>query len=95
MDGEYRAMMVRVTGRVQGVGFREWTRRQAGLLGVSGWVRNEPDRSVAALLAGSESATAAMIALLWKGPESASVADVRSEPIVIAEMPTGFRVLRS
>lgn len=37
---------IRVTGRVQGVGFRFFTRNQASLHGISGWVRNRPDGSV-------------------------------------------------
>jgi acylphosphatase len=42
-----KAVDVTVQGRVQGVSFRFYTERQAHRLGVKGWVRNEPDGSVA------------------------------------------------
>jgi len=41
-----KAVLVRITGRVQGVGFRVWTRQQAQRLGLTGWVCNEDDGSV-------------------------------------------------
>ena len=41
-----------VRGRVQGVYFRDYTRREAQALGVNGWVRNLPDRSVEAVIEG-------------------------------------------
>ncbi|NRB17607.1 MAG: acylphosphatase [Rhodobacteraceae bacterium] len=46
------ALRARITGRVQGVTFRAWTRSEAEQRGLSGWVRNEPDGSVRALLIG-------------------------------------------
>ncbi len=46
------ATLVRIRGRVQGVGFRYWTRDEAWELGLSGWVRNEPDGSVRLQLQG-------------------------------------------
>jgi acylphosphatase len=95
MADDFQAMRVRVSGRVQGVSFREWTRRQADLLDVSGWVRNEPDGSVVALLAGTESAVSAMIERLWEGPVLAVVTDVKAEPVGTDERPAGFRVLHS
>ena len=67
---------VRVTGRVQGVFFRGWTQDQANELGVSGWVRNCPDGSVEAHLAGEESAVQEMIGRLHDGPPSAVVGRV-------------------
>jgi acylphosphatase len=90
---ETRIVCVRVTGRVQGVGFRAWTRRQAERRGLAGWVRNERDGSVAALIAGPSEAVAQMLDLLADGPPGARVTDVEvgdSE----AEIPRGFVVLR-
>jgi acylphosphatase len=48
-----RAALVRISGRVQGVSFRFWTRQEAERLNLNGWVRNEPDGSVQALVAGA------------------------------------------
>ena len=74
---------VRVTGRVQGVFFRGWTQQQANELGVTGWVRNRPDGSVEAHLAGEGSAVRQLIDHLHNGPPAAVVnrVDVRdAEP---------------
>ena len=73
------AKSVRVTGLVQGVFFRAWTREQADALGVSGWVRNCPDGSVEAQLEGDEAAVEQLVALLRRGPPSAQVEEVAVE----------------
>lgn len=64
---------VRVFGRVQGVFFRGWTQRQAVDLGVTGWVRNCPDGSVEAHLAGEEAAVDRLLDRLRAGPPAAAV----------------------
>jgi acylphosphatase len=84
---------VRVTGRVQGVWFRGWTRDRAARLGLRGWVRNEADGSVAALIAGPEAAVAEMVDALHRGPERARVVSVEAHPSVEAP-PEGFVVTR-
>ncbi len=86
--------MVRIAGKVQGVGFRAWTREQAMRLGLSGWVRNEPDGTVLALLVGPAPAVATMLERLWIGPEFGSVSSVESDPAELAERPAGFRIAR-
>ncbi len=70
------AVTVRVTGRVQGVAFRWYAVQEAERLGVRGWVRNEPDESVAAHLEGDEQAVEAMVEWCRHGPRSAVVRDV-------------------
>ncbi len=87
------AVMVRVTGRVQGVGFRYWTLGEAEALGLAGWVRNEKDGSVAALLAGPGEAVEEMLKLLRQGPRGAVVADMAVEPAAPDVLP-GFRIVR-
>jgi acylphosphatase len=62
-----------VHGRVQGVFFRETTRRAAELRGVAGWVRNRPDGTVEAVLEGDEEAVARVLALVRAGPRGAVV----------------------
>ncbi len=65
-----------IEGRVQGVWFRESTRRQAVSLGVSGWVKNRPDGAVEALLEGPQTAVSRLVAWCQEGPSAANVAEV-------------------
>ena len=62
-----------VEGSVQGVGYREFTRRAALRLGVSGWVRNRSDGAVEALVRGSPTGVEALIAEMRRGPRFAVV----------------------
>ncbi len=67
---------VRITGVVQGVGYRAWTRNTARDLGVRGWVRNEPDGSVAAVFVGPRHAVEELLARCDDGPLPAQVDEV-------------------
>ncbi len=69
-----------VSGSVQGVGFRHYTKVRARELGLGGWVRNLPDGRVEAWLEGPEDVVQAMIDWLRRGPTSARVTDVAIEP---------------
>ena len=71
------ARNVRISGRVQGVFFRAWTRDQAGELGVSGWVRNCGDGSVEAHVEAEETAVNALIERMREGPSHAHVTGVQ------------------
>lgn len=92
MIRERKAMLVRVSGRVQGVSFRIWTRREAERLGVTGWVRNERDGSVAAMIVGTDAALANMVERLWIGPAAASVVNVETEPVALPDPVQGFQI---
>ena len=72
---------VTVKGDVQGVNFREATRRKATEAGVSGWVTNRSDGSVEAVFEGPPDAVDQLVAFIKEGPTAASVeqADVRDE----------------
>ena len=74
------AVSVHVTGRVQGVGFRWYAEQEAERLGVHGWIRNEPDESVAGHFEGEDAAVEAMVAWCRTGPPSARVHDVAVAP---------------
>ncbi|HEY5784284.1 MAG TPA: acylphosphatase [Microlunatus sp.] len=64
---------VRITGRVQGVFFRDTCRREAHARGLAGWVTNLPDGSVAAVFEGPEADVDALVAWCGRGPSSARV----------------------
>jgi len=66
-------VLITVTGRVQGVGFRYHTGRQARVLGVSGWVRNLPDGAVEGCFEGDETAVSALVDWCHSGPPAARV----------------------
>jgi acylphosphatase len=89
---DYKALRVKITGRVQGVAFRAWTENEATRLGLDGWVRNEPDGSVAALIAGPASKISRMIELLWQGPRLARVTGVEAAPSEFHGQGGGFRI---
>ena len=76
-----------ISGRVQGVGYREWMVRKAQELGVSGWVRNRIDGSVEALVAGDSAAVEELLRLCRRGPRMAQVASIEEE---LADPPESF-----
>lgn len=71
--GAYARRAYRVVGRVQGVGFRWWTRRTASDLGLGGWVRNEPDGSVVVHAIGAADVLDELEDMLRRGPSGALV----------------------
>jgi acylphosphatase len=77
--------LVRVRGRVQGIGYRDACIREARALGITGWVRNRLDDSVEAMLQGSPQQLAAMCEWLRDGMPAALV-----EALEITEVPPPF-----
>jgi len=80
-----RRVHVLVEGRVQGVWFRDATRREAERLGVAGWIRNLADGRVEAVYEGKPRAVEALLVWTWQGPERAHVTGVT----VTNEQPQG------
>jgi acylphosphatase len=87
-----RSVRVLIEGRVQGVGYRYWTERVAGELGLAGWVRNRRDGSVEALFSGLAETVAEMLDRCREGPASAVVTSVRIVEET-ADAPDSFQVL--
>ena len=90
---------VMIEGRVQGVGFRDFTQRAAIELGLAGFVRNRRDGAVEAQFCGPPAAVAEMLRRCRAGPRGARVAAVRvtaeGTSGVEGEEPSGFTVLES
>ena len=79
-----------VTGRVQGVGYRDWVVDRAERLGLSGWVRNRIDGSVEAVIVGEDDAVGRMVEACRRGPPAARVDAVDVEPLDLDILPEGF-----
>jgi acylphosphatase len=79
-----------ITGRVQGVGYRDWTQAVARQLGLSGWVRNRLDETVEAVFAGEAATVDRMVAACRRGPSLARVAAIEMLPADAADVPDGF-----
>jgi acylphosphatase len=80
-----------VNGRVQGVFFRDTTRRRAEAAGVAGWVRNTPEGAVEAVFEGEPAAVEELVEFCRRGPSRAEVTSAEVEE----EQPeglTGFEV---
>jgi len=83
-----------VTGRVQGVSYRESTRRCALQEQVSGWVKNLPDGRVEAVLQGERDSVDRLLAYMTDGPPHAEVEDLQYDDEPLRDEPAGFRILR-
>ncbi len=88
------AKRLRITGQVQGVGYRAWMTRTAVRLGVSGWVRNRGDGTVEALLYGDPAAVEELLRACRRGPAGAIVT-LLHEDLAEPETEPGFRQLPS
>ena len=75
-----KTVRLRITGNVQGVGYRIWATRTAAGLGLRGWVRNRLDGSVEALATGAPEQIAVLIEACRRGPYGARVAETTAVP---------------
>jgi acylphosphatase len=83
---------VYVSGKVQGVYFRQTTMEQAQSKGVFGWVKNLPDGRVEAVFEGEEAAVKALVEFCGRGPKGASVTDVATSWEQPKEEFSGFEI---
>ena len=81
-----------VRGRVQGVGFRFFTQREAETLGLTGWVANLHDRSVEVMAEGPRDALDRFLQVLRRGPASAQVTQVQHDFLPATHEFDEFRV---
>jgi acylphosphatase len=81
-----------VRGRVQGVGFRWFVEREAHILQIAGWVRNNPDGSVEVLAMGTHEQLAGLRTRLLQGPRAARVDDVKESDAVPVAGLSSFQV---
>lgn len=96
MGQRHQRLTARISGRVQGVGFRWWVRSRAEALGLTGWVMNDPDdRAVAVLAEGEPDRLDALEALLRQGPSSARVEQVEVMRGAASGGYRGFEIVRS
>lgn len=87
------ARRYRVTGRVQGVGFRAATSGKARELGLSGWVGNCPDGAVELVAAGPENAMVSLRTWLNHGPSMARVDGIHETDAPGDDLPSPFSVV--
>ncbi len=88
-----------IEGRVQGVGFRWFTRERARRRGLCGWVQNRPDGSVEIQVSGHAEVVEGFVAELARGPKGAHVSSVRdlsaqSEMDISTALPYPFHIQR-
>ncbi len=79
-----------ITGRVQGVGYRDWFVAQARAHDVAGWVRNRSDGSVEALVEGASDILDQLATAARHGPPAARVANVAVTDAATIEPLAGF-----
>jgi acylphosphatase len=89
-------LYLRISGRVQGVGFRWYVRQAADRLRLAGWVRNCPDGTVEVAIEGPADAQEQLITAVRRGPPGADVMAVERVQAAPIDPPIGnlFRVVR-
>jgi acylphosphatase len=81
-----------VRGRVQGVGFRWFVEREAHILGIAGWVRNNPDGSVEVLAQGTRDQLSGLRSRLREGPRASRVDDIQEAEAHATAGLSSFRI---
>jgi acylphosphatase len=92
-----KIVRLRISGRVQGVGFRAFVADEAEARGLEGWVRNRADRSVEAVLAGEDKIVDEIVEVCRRGPYGAKVERLETEEARESELTgrRGFAILRT
>jgi len=88
-----RCLRVVISGHVQGVCFRHYTRQKAIELGIKGWVRNLSDGNVETLICGTSEQIDAMLGWLAQGPDNARVSGCAARPAAETPPIDDFRII--
>jgi acylphosphatase len=88
-----RSVHLIISGRVQGVGYRAWTRANARRRGLAGWVRNRSDKTVEAVFTGPTPAVEDMISACHEGPLACRVREIFVNPYEETLTVTDFEML--
>ncbi len=91
-DTSIQARRFIVRGRVQGVGFRWFVEREAHILGIAGWVRNNHDGSVEIMAQGTRDQLSGLHSRLREGPRAARVDAVEVSEDRVADGLSSFRI---
>ena len=91
-EADVKARRFVVRGRVQGVGFRWFVEREAHILGIAGWERNNSDSSVEVLAQGTRDQLSGLRSRLQQGPRAARVDDVQESEAKAVPGLTTFRI---
>ena len=94
MHNDTKRIRLRITGRVQGVGFRWFVIAEGRRLGLYGWVRNDPDGSVELEAEGPADRVETLRQRAAKGPPAARVDDVTELAVSSDELPARFETRR-
>ncbi len=89
---DYEQLQAIVHGRVQGVNFRAYTVEEATRLGLSGWVRNRPDRTVEVRAEGPRDRLEQLLRFLYRGSPSSQVTSVDATWLPATHQYRGFEV---
>lgn len=93
-QGGIKTVRLLISGRVQGVGYRQWLAREAKRAGVAGWIRNREDGAVEAVLQGERDRVDQLVNDAWNGPMPAHVTDIEEKEIAGDTRLTAFIVIQ-
>src|ERR1700743_183414 len=91
--GVFETQHLLITGRVQGVSFRFFTKTQAEAYGIFGWVRNLTDGRVEALAQGSHESLEQLLAAVKRGPSRANVENVVQKTVTVKDRFNTFTIV--
>lgn len=83
---------INISGRVQGVGFRYFTQKQAAMLDLCGWVRNTPDGGVKVMVQGEKAVLETFVDYLRIGPPLSRISNISVAEMPVTTLYSDFKV---